>query len=76
MRVDLVAAGKRRAPTVVVEGAREVVHIRCAIALGAVVRVVEVGLEQGEGRVRDDSLSLLDSRFALWPFLSPSDLAL
>src|SRR5262249_1630668 len=42
--VDLVAPGEGRAPAVVVEGAGEVVHVGGTIALGAVVRFVEVQL--------------------------------
>ena len=42
--VDLVAPGERRAPAIVVEGAGEVVHIGGAIALRAVVGIVEVQL--------------------------------
>ncbi len=42
--VDRVAAGERRAPAVVVEGTGEVVGAGGAVALGAVVGVVEVQL--------------------------------
>ena len=42
--VDLVAPGQRRAPAIVVEGAGEVVDVGGAVALRAVVRVVEVQL--------------------------------
>ena len=44
LRVDLVAPRQRRAPAIVIERAREVVHVGGAIALGAVMRVVEVQL--------------------------------
>ena len=42
--IDLVAAGERGAPAVVVEGAGEVMHVGGAIAFRAVVGVVEVQL--------------------------------
>src|SRR2546428_442297 len=42
--IDLVAPGERRAPAVVVEGSREVMGVGSAIALGAVMRIVEVQL--------------------------------
>src|SRR5262249_35753535 len=44
LSINLVAPGERRTPAVVVEGARKVVRVGGAIALGAVVRVVEVKL--------------------------------
>ncbi len=42
--VDGIAAGERRAPAVIVERAREVMHVSAAIAFRAVVHVVEVKL--------------------------------
>ena len=42
--IDLVAPGQRCAPEIVVERAREMVRAGGAVALGAVVRVVEVQL--------------------------------
>ena len=42
--VDLVAPGERRAPAVIIERAREMVHVGRAVALGPVMRVVEMKL--------------------------------
>src|SRR5262249_49248362 len=44
LRIDLVARGQRRTPTVIVERPEEVVDVGGAIALGAIVGIVEVNL--------------------------------
>ena len=42
--VDLVAARQRRAPAIVIERAGEMMGVRRAVALGAIMRVVEMQL--------------------------------